>query len=63
MSVTLNGPLLMATAFLPLMHGHGWAESSRHLGNRAIAGPVSIAHLASKMGVIGFTRACRHGCY
>jgi NAD(P)-dependent dehydrogenase (short-subunit alcohol dehydrogenase family) len=58
MSVNLNGPMLMSKAFLPLMRGRGWGRVINIASAAvAIASPVSIAYRASKMGVIGFTRA------
>jgi NAD(P)-dependent dehydrogenase (short-subunit alcohol dehydrogenase family) len=58
MSVNLNGPMLMCKAFLPLMRGRGWGRVINVASATvAIASPVSIAYRASKMGVIGFTRA------
>jgi len=58
MSVNLNGPMLMCKAFLPLMQGRGWGRVvNLASATVAIASPVSIAYRASKMGVIGFTRA------
>jgi NAD(P)-dependent dehydrogenase (short-subunit alcohol dehydrogenase family) len=58
MSVNLNGPMLMSKAFLPLMLGRGWGRVINVASATvAIASPVSIAYRASKMGVIGFTRA------
>jgi len=58
MSVNLNGPMLMAKAFLPRMRGRGWGRViNLASATVAIASPVSIAYRASKMGVIGFTRA------
>ncbi len=58
MSVNLNGPMLMCNSFLPLMRGRGWGRViSVASATVAIASPVSIAYRASKMGVIGFTRA------
>jgi NAD(P)-dependent dehydrogenase (short-subunit alcohol dehydrogenase family) len=58
MDVNLNGPMLMSKAFLPLMQGHGWGRVINVASATvAIASPVSIAYRASKMGVIGFTRA------
>jgi NAD(P)-dependent dehydrogenase (short-subunit alcohol dehydrogenase family) len=58
MGVNLNGPMLMCKAFLPLMRGHGWGRVINVASATvAIASPVSIAYRASKMGVIGFTRA------
>jgi NAD(P)-dependent dehydrogenase (short-subunit alcohol dehydrogenase family) len=58
MSVNLNGPMLMCKAFLPLMRGRGWGRViNLASATVAIASPVSIAYRASKMGVIGFTRA------
>lgn len=58
MAVNLNGPMLMSKAFLPLMRGHGWGRVINVASATvAIASPVSIAYRASKMGVIGFTRA------
>ena len=58
MSVNLNGPMLMSKAFVPLMRGRGWGRIiNMASATVAIASPVSIAYRASKMGVIGFTRA------
>jgi 3-oxoacyl-[acyl-carrier protein] reductase len=58
MTVNLNGPMLMCKAFLPLMGGRGWGRVINvSSATVAIASPVSIAYRASKMGVIGFTRA------
>jgi NAD(P)-dependent dehydrogenase (short-subunit alcohol dehydrogenase family) len=58
MTVNLNGPMLMCKAFLPLMRGRGWGRVINIASATvAIASPVSIAYRASKMGVIGFTRA------
>jgi NAD(P)-dependent dehydrogenase (short-subunit alcohol dehydrogenase family) len=58
MAVNLNGPMLMCKAFLPLMRGQGWGRVINVASATvAIASPVSIAYRASKMGVIGFTRA------
>jgi 3-oxoacyl-[acyl-carrier protein] reductase len=58
MAVNLNGPMLMCKAFLPLMSGRGWGRViNLASATVAIASPVSIAYRASKMGVIGFTRA------
>jgi NAD(P)-dependent dehydrogenase (short-subunit alcohol dehydrogenase family) len=50
--------MLMCKAFLPLMRGRGWGRIiNMASATVAIASPVSIAYRASKMGVIGFTRA------
>ena len=58
MGVNLNGPMLVCKAFLPLMRGRGWGRVVNVASATvAIASPVSIAYRASKMGVIGFTRA------
>lgn len=58
MSVNLNGPMLMCKAFLPLMRGRGWGRVINVASATvASASPVSIAYRASKMGVIGLTRA------
>ena len=58
MTTDLNGPMLMCKAFLPLMQGRGWGRVvNLASATVAIASPVSIAYRASKMGVIGFTRA------
>jgi NAD(P)-dependent dehydrogenase (short-subunit alcohol dehydrogenase family) len=50
MSVNLNGTMLMRKAFSSL-------DARAWLGPVAIASPVSIAYRASKMGIIGLTRA------
>jgi NAD(P)-dependent dehydrogenase (short-subunit alcohol dehydrogenase family) len=58
MSVNLNGTMLMCKAFLPLMRGRGWGRVINIASaSVAIASPVSIAYRASKMGIIGLTRA------
>ena len=58
MTVNLNGPMLICKAFLPLMRGRGWGRVINVASATvAIASPVSIAYRASKMGVIGLTRA------
>ena len=58
MAVNLNGPMLICKAFLPLMRGRGWGRVINVASATvAIASPVSIAYRASKMGVIGLTRA------
>jgi NAD(P)-dependent dehydrogenase (short-subunit alcohol dehydrogenase family) len=58
MTVNLNGPMLICKALLPLMRGRGWGRVVNVASATvAIASPVSIAYRASKMGVIGFTRA------
>jgi NAD(P)-dependent dehydrogenase (short-subunit alcohol dehydrogenase family) len=57
-SVNLNGTMLMCKAFLPLMRGRGWGRVINIASaSVAIASPVSIAYRASKMGIIGLTRA------
>ena len=58
MTVNLNGPMLICKAFLPLMRGRGWGRVINVASATvALASPVSIAYRASKMGVIGLTRA------
>src|ERR1700747_1365910 len=58
MSVTLHGTMLLCKAFLPLMRGRGWGRVINIASaSVAIASPVSIAYRASKMGIIGLTRA------
>jgi NAD(P)-dependent dehydrogenase (short-subunit alcohol dehydrogenase family) len=58
MRVNLDGPMLMCKAFLTLMRGRGWGRVINIAsGSIAVASPVSIAYRASKMGVIGLTRA------
>ena len=58
MSVNLNGTMLMCKAFLPLMRGRGWGRVINIASaSVAIASPVSIAYRASKMGIVGLTRA------
>jgi 3-oxoacyl-[acyl-carrier protein] reductase len=58
MRVNLDGPMLMCKAFLTLMRGRGWGRVINIAsGSITVASPVSIAYRASKMGVIGLTRA------
>src|ERR1700751_1778198 len=58
MSVNLNGTMLMCKAFLPLMRGRGWGGVINIASaSVAVASPVSIAYRASKMGIVGLTRA------
>ena len=58
MDVNLNGNFLMCKAFLPLMRGRGWGRVINITSATvAIPSPVSVAYRASKMGVIGLTRA------
>src|SRR6201984_2664079 len=57
-SVNLNGTMLMCKAFLPLMRGRSWGRVINIASaSVAIASPVSIAYRASKMGIVGLTRA------
>jgi NAD(P)-dependent dehydrogenase (short-subunit alcohol dehydrogenase family) len=58
MRVNLDGPMLMCKALLPLMRERGWGRIINvSSGSIAVNSPISIAYRASKMGVIGLTRA------
>ncbi len=58
MAVNLDGPMLMCKAFVPLMRRNSWGRIV-NIGSSSILQPIvgSIAYRASKMGLIGLTRA------
>lgn len=57
-AVNLDGPMLMCKALIPLMRGGGWGRII-NVSSGSVMQPMpgSIAYRASKMGLIGFTRA------
>jgi len=58
MAVNLDGPMLMCKAFVPLMRRGGWGRII-NVSSGSVMQPIrgSVAYRASKMGLIGFTRA------
>lgn len=58
MAVNLEGPMLMCKAFVPLMRKHDWGRIV-NVASGSVLQPIlgSIAYRASKMGLIGLTRA------
>jgi NAD(P)-dependent dehydrogenase (short-subunit alcohol dehydrogenase family) len=57
-AVNLDGPMLMCKALVPLMRRGGWGRII-NVSSGSVMQPMpgSIAYRASKMGLIGFTRA------
>jgi NAD(P)-dependent dehydrogenase (short-subunit alcohol dehydrogenase family) len=58
MAVNLDGPMLMCKALVPLMRRGGWGRIV-NVSSGSVMQPMpgSIAYRASKMGLIGLTRA------
>lgn len=58
MAVNLDALFLTAKAFVPLMRDGGWGRIVNLTSNTVgLSIPAMVPYIASKMGVIGFTRA------
>jgi NAD(P)-dependent dehydrogenase (short-subunit alcohol dehydrogenase family) len=58
MAVNLDGPMLMCKAIVPLMRRNSWGRIV-NIASGSVMQPIvgSVAYRASKMGLIGLTRA------